>query len=479
MDIVTLVKGLLNDLIKAEEKFYDDLTNFSKLETTVKKSTENFAAKFLGMVLDEINDSIYNDKLWRKGKFNVQRRDKRTLITTVGDVEFDAIYYKNLKDGSYSYLVEDVIGLDSHERFSLNAETELIKTALDDSYAKAAKSLNTSTEITKTTVMNKVHHIAEEYVKSEKKERKKCRFLYIDADEDHVSEQHGKSSLDNNSFLSKLIYVYEGKKISKESKTKNELINPVYFSGVYEGSENNGQFWNRVSDYIFETYDEDYLETIYINGDGGGWIKSGTNYVPKAKFCLDKFHLSKYIKAASNQLLDEKEIAEKEIYEYLYSHKRKQLLSYLRNIEGIVNSPNPVKDLISLLDNNWDAIMRTLHDKNVIGCSAEGHVSHILSDRLSSRPRAWSKTGADRISKLRCFSKNNGSEKIIDLVKYSREKRILKRTGTDDIEQVNVNSYKIIKDHYNSSKKYIDIFQARIPGSTTKKIFSIRNNIRI
>lgn len=64
------------------------------------------------------------------------------------------------------------------------------------------------------------------------------------------------------------------------------------------------------------------------------------------------------------------------------------------------------------------------HDKVVQGCSAEGHVSHILSDRLSSRPKGWSKTGADRMSKLRCYEKNYGGEKIIELVKIqSREKK--------------------------------------------------------
>ena len=56
--------------------------------------------------------------------------------------------------------------------------------------------------------------------------------------------------------------------------------------------------------------------------------------------------------------------------------------------------------------------MRTYHSKVITGCSAESHVSHVLSDRLSSRPMGWSKTGADRMSKLRCYEKNYGREKI-------------------------------------------------------------------
>lgn len=45
--------------------------------------------------------------------------------------------------------------------------------------------------------------------------------------------------------------------------------------------------------------------------------------------------------------------------------------------------------------------MLCLHEESVDGCSAEGHVSNVLSDRLSSRPKGWSKTGADTISSSR------------------------------------------------------------------------------
>ena len=41
-------------------------------------------------------------------------------------------------------------------------------------------------------------------------------------------------------------------------------------------------------------------------------------------------------------------------------------------------------------------------------CSAEGHVSHILSSRMSSRPMGWSISGAGRIAQLRAFYFNNG-----------------------------------------------------------------------
>ena len=55
-------------------------------------------------------------------------------------------------------------------------------------------------------------------------------------------------------------------------------------------------------------------------------------------------------------------------------------------------------------------ILNNLSDIDLYGvpCSAEGHISHILSARMSSRPMGWSKDGADRIAKLRAYMYNGG-----------------------------------------------------------------------
>ena len=50
MDIVTLLKGLVNSLVEAEEKFLADPQDFRTLEVSAKASTEAFAAGFLGEV---------------------------------------------------------------------------------------------------------------------------------------------------------------------------------------------------------------------------------------------------------------------------------------------------------------------------------------------------------------------------------------------------------------------------------------------
>ena len=481
MDIVTLLEVLVKGLNEAEEKFFENPKDFFSLETSVKSTTEAFAAEYLGMVISSINGQIYKDG-WRQGKYKVQRNDKRMLITSVGDVTFESTYYQSTKNkGEYHYLTEEILGITGHEKFSEAAEVAILTEALKTSYAEAAKVLPSKQKITKTTVMNKVHGIAEDMPEEKPAEKKKIPYLFIEADEDHVSEQHGRwtAKKDNGSFISKLAYVYEYKQEKPNCKGKKELVNTFYFGGVYEEGKGVRQFWNKVFTFINNHYDYDSIEKIYISGDGAAWIKSGMNYIPESVFCADKYHLMKYINKASNQMFDESEIAKAEIYRLLYKRRKKQLITYIDSMINSANNQEPVIALKTFIVGNWNAVMRCLHDKNVDGCSAEGHVSHILSDRLSSRPKGWSKTGADRMSKLRCYEKNHGREKIIELVKYSREKRKLERTGTDGISVENVKLSEIIREHKDSSKKYIDGIQATMPGMTGRKIFSIREQIKL
>ena len=52
-------------------------------------------------------------------------------------------------------MLEEIIGLDSHERFSEEAEVMLLTQALKTSYHEATKVLPSKQRISKTTVMNK------------------------------------------------------------------------------------------------------------------------------------------------------------------------------------------------------------------------------------------------------------------------------------------------------------------------------------
>lgn len=136
-------------------------------------------------------------------------------------------------------------------------------------------------------------------------------------------------------------------------------------------------------------------------------------------------------------------------------------------------------DVRVYFENNWEAIQKAFHDKHVYGCSAEGHVSNVLSDRMSSRPMGWSETGCDRMCKLRCYVRNNGRAKVVDLVRYRRERELqsrLKMTGTDGMVEA-VERTRYTKEQ-REAYSYIERLQATLGiNSTVKKTLSIREQI--
>ena len=479
MDIVALLEVLVKEIIEAEEKFLKNPKDFYGLETSVKASAESFSAGFLGTVLSSMNESLCKDA-WRKLKYTICRHDQRTLITSVGDVVFESTYFKRRGgDEEYHYLLEDMLGLEAHERFSEAAETAILTEALRTSYEEATKVIPSRSKITKTTVMNKVHGIAEVIPFIEPEQKKKCRYLFIEADEDHVAEQHGRWSKENSGFISRLAYIYEYKQEDPKVKGRKELVNTYYFSGLYEGSKGVQEFWEEIQRFIEQNYDPDELQRVFVIGDGGNWIKSATTYVDCSLYCVDKYHMTQYINAAAKQMLDECEEVKANLYRYIYKKQRSKFKKYTEEMLTSANNPEPIQELQRYALGNWSAVMRSYHNKLLSGCSAEGHVSHVLSDRLSSRPMGWSQTGADRMSRLRCYERNHGREKIIELVRYSREQRMMKRTGTEDVCIKEISMKEIMREHYDQSRSYIDRIQATIPGLTARKTASIRTQLKL
>jgi len=81
--------------------------------------------------------------------------------------------------------------------------------------------------------------------------------------------------------------------------------------------------------------------------------------------------------------------------------------------------------------NNWEGIKK-LFGEEKYRCSAEGHISHILSDRLSWRPMGWSVVGADEIAWMRTYKANGGSIKEYYRKLRTERKKEEKRLKQDE-----------------------------------------------
>lgn len=57
---------------------------------------------------------------------------------------------------------------------------------------------------------------------------------------------------------------------------------------------------------------------------------------------------------------------------------------------------------------NWDGIHKALTQPDAAS-STEGHVSHMLSDRMSSQCMGWSLVGAEQIARMHTYIANEGN----------------------------------------------------------------------
>ena len=471
MDIVTLAERFVSGLLEIQQDFTKD-ARLDMLEGRAVELGNRTIADFISLTLTE-TDKLICDSGSRKKHYTVQRHDDRTLITTAGDVTFTHTLFRRRDDGSYHFLLDEWMGLPDHERLSEQAEAKILKEAGKNSYQRAADSIAIgSQKISKTAVMNKVHKVLDHIPEEKSPEEKKyCEFLYIEADEDHIHEQGGDK--DSRGHIGKLIYLYEGKE--DVCKGKRRLIAPFYTGGLYAGSEANRELWESVQAYI-ETHYE--TRRVYISGDGAGWIKTGADYVDKSVLVLDRFHLMKYINRVANLTLDDSEWVKGKFYKYIYQDKLLAAKKLLTRIKNHCGGDDAVESLRAYLTNNWDAIQRAFHDNNVLGCSAEGHVSHMYSDRMSSRPMGWSKTGADSMCRLRCYRKNHGESRIIEIVRFRRQKELaeLSATGTDGMIDRRLVQKRHTKEQL-EVQSYWEKMQASIGGATVRKTLAIRQRL--
>ena len=476
MNILALIVPFVEKLLKAEQDLYDKPDQMALFEQTVSDASHMAAAEFMSMVYADMDERLCKSSL-RDGQFTIQRQDPRTLITTVGDVTFPHTLFYDKKQKKYRYLLDEMIGLPKKEHFSTLAEAKVLYEAEVHSYQHAADSLSVGDQtVTKMTVMRKIHAIEEELPEEPElpaEEKKSCQYLYIEADEDHIARQ--KDDPEKGCMIGKLVYLFEGKE--EVCKGKRKLIGTHYHGGLYQGSRKNQLLWEEVQHYIETHYDTEALKRVYICSDGGSWIKAGKDCVDKSVLVADRYHLMKYINRVSKLTLDEEDETKKRFYKYIYKDKllaAKKLLTRIKNSAG---HDKVIEETRAYFVNNWDAIQRAFRDRHALGCSAEGHVSHVLSERMSSRPMGWSETGSDRMCKLRCYVRNHGTEGTIDLVEYRRRKKLhaLKATGTDGMIQAQPEK------RYTKAQRQVMIYseklQASIAGDTVRKTLAIRERL--
>ena len=369
--------------------------DFSALENTLKRDLDELGRTMLECVVSEVDEIILQSEE-RKKHWVVRRMREKTIKTVFGNVLLKRKYFQHKRTRQYAHLADVYLEIDRYQRMSEQVKHSLIRLACDVSYAKSAEAVGMTAQTTSNVLKELKETELKQYPIPEQKRR--AENIFICADEDHIAVR------EKGNQQQYLVYVYDG---IEEVNDRRRLQNTHYFTQKQKGISE--ELWLEVTKYIYDVYDIDCLEKLYIMGDGARWIKQGLEWLPKSVFVLDKWHMTKYMNGACAFFQEtEGETFHSMLWRSVRSGDKLLFSRTVKEMKQLVQDERQLYKIELMrryLMNNWDGIQ---NQKEVHGCSAEGHVSHILSARLSSRPMVWSADGANKMSLLRTYRANGG-----------------------------------------------------------------------
>jgi len=415
---------------------YQDPTQLAKFITDIEEEVKKLGVMVVQETLETMDAEI-KKSLKRRLHWVVESSDEKQLITSLGTVRFKKTLYtsKDSKDENgkeiMCYLLDKTLGLSENQRITDDAVAKVYEEAVQTSYRRGGEAVNNDDSVSKEAVKDLLHKTKFPANFQIPENKKKVDYLYIDADEDHFSLQfkEKKGDLEKNEngrklngAITKLIYVYEGIEPDAPKSKRNHLVNPHYFC---RGTDDNTSLWDEVYAYIDATYDISSIKKIYLNSDGGAWIKAGFKRIAGIQYVLDEFHLSKYILKMTSHMLDSQSDARMEVCRTIRECEKKDFKELVERLKGYTEKENELKKITEAaeyIESNWAAAKRRLWKKDGIeACSAEGHVYHVLSSRMSTPALGWSRLGAHQMAHLREYYYNDGD--MLALAKFQHEEQ--------------------------------------------------------
>lgn len=416
--------------------------DFCRFEDALTAELNALGCEILKSALEALDEYLLEHPMERDGWKVLRGPEPKSILTNLGEVVYNRRYYKNQETGKHRYIVDHISGIGPREHVAPSLKATLVARAVKMPYSMAAE----GTLVTKQTVHNvlKKIKVENEEINNELTEKKVVKTLYIEADEDHVALQNGKK------LILPIVYIHEG---WRQENTRRRLINPFYISG----EEDTEELWYSALDYIYNHYDFEQIEQIFIGGDGASWIKKGTTIINKSHYVLDRFHLIKYLKRASLRDDDVFNTLQELVYECNWDVLNKVLVALIEGAQS-EQDKEKVKKCLQYIKNNRDGIEAYKKFPEILGVSAEGHVSHILADRISSRPKGWSIIGVNIIAKLRTLLANGVDIRKIVMQGLKHNDKNLKD------EPKEKHKYQKTKKERGFKEKYGDYFGGSMPS---------------
>lgn len=418
--------------------------NFNDLE----KEIFQIGCKYAQDTMVEILESIDEKLAQKRDKKIYRHKGKRrtTIKTLMGEVEFERIIYETTNDvgeKTYIYLLDESIGLETFGRISTNLAFKIAEHASISSFRNSAQNITDTTgqSISHGGVWNTVQSLGGKLkelednatnlvAKGQITGTKETKILFEEADGVWINMQGKDRPKKGRRLELKVAVAYDGWEI--ESKDRYRLRNKIAVAGF----DDSRAFQKRKEGAISKEFNTDEIEIRILNGDGGSWIKGGL-IDESVHYQLDPFHLNRDIVRKVKDKEDRKKIVS------LLNHKRiDDMLGYVKELsekKEDVKEKERLSEFYGYLLNNKEGLIpyqqRGLNIPTPpLGVvyrnlgTMEHHICDIIAQRMKNRKASWSKSGAEKLSKIltlrtskNLFEKISGISTIILPKAYTQE----------------------------------------------------------
>lgn len=338
--------------------------------------------------------------------------ERKNFVTLFGDISFKRRYYFDKNTNEHFFFADLFLGLPKRKHFDPFVCSEIIEQSAVTSYSKAGNIIankignrvSSTISISRATARNIV--MSFHPILNEKEELKRVERLFVMLDELFVGAQQNNGK----DHMIKAAVIFENTSLEYKSKKKENSMNRYRLVGSHTCASSNNNLKSSVFNYISNHYDTDYLKEICFMGDCASWIKNFPNYgyfkfndTLNISFSMDGFHFSQALKhITTNQ--------NPHWYQALLHTAKKNNKDLFRILcEKFIlenkHRESTIRSKMEYILNNWNE-RQLYQNKPYLKCSMESHISHILADLFTSRPKAYSKLGIEKLLQLRLLKCN-------------------------------------------------------------------------
>ena len=282
----------INTYVNRSLRHTNSKISLSDLLSIPNKVVMDSIIKNVILTLEKLDEDYFNSPQ-RKALYYPKGTYYRTIITLFGEVTFKRRAYVDKNGKNHFYYLDSLLNISPSVVFDNDVINKLLFLAekhtsysiigqiLGQYIFKSDFSTDKEKYISRAIIANYIKRSNINTVFPLKQH--KVKDIFIELDEHYISIQKPKKSpypVKKQMIKAAKIYSY---------RIKNEYTDRFI---ILDELENISKFRDRIYEYVYRTYDLDYVENIYILCDGANWIKA-TRYIldtTKTHYVLDKFH---------------------------------------------------------------------------------------------------------------------------------------------------------------------------------------------